>query len=329
MSHGGFSSQDGISYVKEIQLMMHGFGDVPEPLLASAQLIENILLQQMGYLWRSALNVAQMQESNKPTIENFVFLLRKDPIRLKRFIRYLQKKKAGVALKMSLGDEIWPKNVASERLKKCLDFLQLIAPGFDPLEEEPDDVYMQRKIRADLMTRNLNKAKYMEFTKARQASFGHGKFFTSYNGKFREWLGKIDCNSGVTNETCDVMAYFAYEVVGEIVDLAFLVRKDSQSKESWERDWGPTLLSIGRSPANKLMQHQSPISPNEIREAMRRFESMQNVPGFLFARQMSREKKNFLDALDALGLKRYCCRRMLLGHVDLIEKLLNYAPLEK
>lgn len=35
------------------------------------------------------------------------------------------------------------------------------------------------------------------------------------------------------------------------------------------------------------------------------------------------------DALDALGLKRYCCRRMLLSHVDLIEKLLNYAPLEK
>ncbi|XP_006886008.1 PREDICTED: amiloride-sensitive sodium channel subunit delta [Elephantulus edwardii] len=35
------------------------------------------------------------------------------------------------------------------------------------------------------------------------------------------------------------------------------------------------------------------------------------------------------DALDALGLKCYCCRRMLLAHVDLIEKLLNYAPLEK
>jgi DNA-directed RNA polymerase subunit N (RpoN/RPB10) len=27
------------------------------------------------------------------------------------------------------------------------------------------------------------------------------------------------------------------------------------------------------------------------------------------------------DALDALDLKRYCCRRMLLTHVDLIEKL--------
>ena len=29
-------------------------------------------------------------------------------------------------------------------------------------------------------------------------------------------------------------------------------------------------------------------------------------------------------ALDELGLTRYCCRRMVLTHVDLITKLLNY-----
>lgn len=36
------------------------------------------------------------------------------------------------------------------------------------------------------------------------------------------------------------------------------------------------------------------------------------------------DEKTEAEALDTLNLTRYCCRRMLLTHVDLIVKLLNY-----
>lgn len=35
------------------------------------------------------------------------------------------------------------------------------------------------------------------------------------------------------------------------------------------------------------------------------------------------------DAMDVLGCRRYCCRRMLMTHVDLVEKLLRYHVVDK
>lgn len=41
--------------------------------------------------------------------------------------------------------------------------------------------------------------------------------------------------------------------------------------------------------------------------------------------QLLDEGKDDGVAMDMLGCKRYCCRRMLMTHVDLIEKLLRFV----
>jgi len=40
--------------------------------------------------------------------------------------------------------------------------------------------------------------------------------------------------------------------------------------------------------------------------------------------------QNFSEAsaLDLLGLKRYCCRRMVLTHIDLLEKFMAYSKIQ-
>ena len=35
-------------------------------------------------------------------------------------------------------------------------------------------------------------------------------------------------------------------------------------------------------------------------------------------------KKNIKESLDELGLKRYCCRALFLGHIDLIDIVARY-----
>ena len=42
-----------------------------------------------------------------------------------------------------------------------------------------------------------------------------------------------------------------------------------------------------------------------------------------FAGLASNVSDHSRDAMDQIGCKRYCCRRMIMTHIDLIEKLLK------
>jgi DNA-directed RNA polymerases I, II, and III subunit RPABC5 len=43
-----------------------------------------------------------------------------------------------------------------------------------------------------------------------------------------------------------------------------------------------------------------------------------------YVKLVTQEKKTPEDALNILGIKKYCCRRMLLTHVEVIDDIMKY-----
>lgn len=69
--------------------MMHGFGDSAEPLIESARMIEDVVLQQMRSIVYKACEVADRRNSRLITPEDFIFLMRKDKVKVQRLLKYL------------------------------------------------------------------------------------------------------------------------------------------------------------------------------------------------------------------------------------------------
>jgi len=44
-----------------------------------------------------------------------------------------------------------------------------------------------------------------------------------------------------------------------------------------------------------------------------------------YLKLINEDKKTPNEALDSLGVKKYCCRRMLLSHVESIDEIMRYS----
>lgn len=70
---------------------MHALGDNPSPLEASAIVIEKVLYQQLKLLLVKAYEVSAMRKAKVLGHEDFLFLMRKDPVKIHRLLNYLGK----------------------------------------------------------------------------------------------------------------------------------------------------------------------------------------------------------------------------------------------
>jgi len=215
--------------------MMYGFGDCRRPLAETAGLIEEIVYRQMVDILYKAEEIGRERGSRFLGIEEFLFLLRRDKMKLKRLLHFLEFKDVKMAPVKCLDDDDLTETVSvadarlamKKRMKICYNFLSAIDQKGDLIalfeDSTEDEVRTQRKMRAELQSRNMEADEYMEFCEARQASFtSHCKM-----QKFRDWL-----LSDVTLEikpgplAMEILSYLAFESVAQIVDFALIVKKD-------------------------------------------------------------------------------------------------------
>ncbi|XP_064618360.1 transcription initiation protein SPT3 homolog [Liolophura sinensis] len=223
-------------FTTEIQQMMHGFGDSRRPLLDSAMLVEELVHQQMTTIAQQAAGVAMSRNARFIGIEDFLFLLRKDKVKLRRLLRYMMLKDKTATLKSSQdeeeGNETGEKlsQPLKKRTKMCQDFLSNIDQTGELValfeDDGLDEVKHDRLLRAELLTRSMTPTQYLEFCEARQVTFC--RKFKSH--RFKEWLlTGLHLEVKPNALALEVLSYLAYETVAQIVDLSLLVKQD-QSK---------------------------------------------------------------------------------------------------
>ncbi|RMX54548.1 hypothetical protein pdam_00004566 [Pocillopora damicornis] len=237
-------------------LTLYAFGDSRKPSTESALLIEEIVHSQMASLVVRAAEVTNMRGGRFMSVEDIIFLMRKDKEKLKRLIKYLNFKdvKNKTQKQTSQDDDEVLEAAASEtkgskKRKVSYDFVSTIDQTGDLValfeDDDIDELKQERNERAERLSRTLDPQQYLEFTECRQANFNKKA------GKFKEWL---DCASLIdmkpNTPVMEVFSFLAYEIVGQIVDLALLVKKDLEACD---------VLTQAMPPVSILSESQSSV----------------------------------------------------------------------
>lgn len=271
-----------ITYYNEISLMMFGFGDSHKPNPETVRLVESIVLKQLRTIVQEAMKYS---EGKNLRGEELVFLMRHNKHKMIRFVKYLQNKRNKYLLqKMQMN--ILEVDMGQQPKGDLLQFIERIdeTGEFSNLSEF-DEVKHERQVRADRISQALDEKKYLEFCKARCVSFNSKDTIHRSLDKLRAWIDpkkEIEFNA----DALDVLAYYAYQTVAEIIDYALLVRMDSKcGTDSLKHLPGSYYTATmfngehrlgGANPDySKVHSSQPPISVNEIKEVMRRVYSPQ------------------------------------------------------
>jgi len=276
------STTQPIFGLNDTQQMMYAFGDSRRPNIETAKLVETIVLNQLTEIVHQAASVSQKRNFKILNLESILYLMRHSPLKIQRLVKYLTARDISRSTKAAVEGEV---DNTTKSTKRCKDFLEIIDEGGKLLaacnEEYFDDIYMERLVRNEKVTRNMDEKRYEEFCKARAVGF-RGSYSMKFQGQLEEVLNSIDLK--VEKLAQDVLSYLAYETLGLLVEMALIVRRDSCGDpvarsvplRSVNIEYPSVHLPIpqpnGDKPEPKTELSGHPITTAEVREVLRRIQ---------------------------------------------------------
>ncbi|KAF7684068.1 SAGA complex subunit spt3 [Astathelohania contejeani] len=219
-------------YQSEIKAMLYSFGDIKEPKDTTAKYIEDMLKSHIRALIQEAKEIQYVRQGKHLSLEDFCFVLRHDPIKLKRISNFLKFRilKKRLVEKSADTDEIDDAECDEESTsnnEETLDYEWL-----DQNLDEIDDKEMKsRLIRIDELTKNMSKQEYLEYSECKQASFTFKK-----SAKFKNFIGIEKIKAYLV----DVLGYICHDALQLVALKALELKKENSNKRMKKGKFKPT-----------------------------------------------------------------------------------------
>ncbi|KAG4105239.1 TFIID-18kDa-domain-containing protein [Neocallimastix lanati (nom. inval.)] len=263
-------------YLSEIQQMMFVFGE-QDPLLETIQLIEDIVRTQIINILIGAVEQLNKRGSRYLTVEDLIFLVRRDPQKVNRLRTYLSWKdiRKNVKDKDGRTNDIAEDIIAEEasqpnapeksiRIKRNkIDFSWdtlsiyksvLYDDDDDDSSEDEEDLesyedQIKRLKMADEATKYMTNTEYINYSTCRQASFVYKK-----GRKFREWCHMAQHYDNKPNpDVIDILGFLSYEIVSKLTETAIEVKNKWDNLERNEKANSSSLFSSLNSDDNNTL----------------------------------------------------------------------------
>ncbi|ODN03936.1 Transcription initiation protein SPT3 [Orchesella cincta] len=223
---GSIVPKKEISLDSDLKNMMHAFGDTCSPLEESIRTMESILLQELQGFVFVCDSIAAISGSKSLNLQEPFYALRNEKSRLIRLLKYFVTKdhqQKLVRLNQISQSAVTPTKSYIEDIRIILDRLDESGEFSRLLEFEYilEPTKIERALRADKVNQKISCPKYFTYSKARSVSFARKI------GNLQDWVAaNTHSENKMTSSYMEVLSFLAYEIVSQMVDLSFIVRRE-------------------------------------------------------------------------------------------------------